>query len=230
MKSLLGSAPRVIGLVLALHVTSIPVRGQVQQVSLPTRVGQTKLPKDPLVKDATIGAASEAAGLPLADLVVKDAYLDEYAGMQGVNFLIANTGQQDAGPFEVSIRFIYPGASIVDARSDIYKVDGLKIGESKWVSASPICCGWAPTEFVVNGSDRFEVVADPKYSKTDPLDPYNPTRMIEVKSRIAESNKANNRLVIAKADMRHGVYSGTLTRSPAPVIGTIKMQTPVTKH
>lgn len=204
---------------------------QVQRVAttLPSRIGQTKLPKDPIVKDADIGPPSTVSGAALADLLIKDSYIDEYAGMQGVNFLIANTGQQDAGPFEVAITFTYPHSDGPSARWELYPVDGLKVGESKWVSASPLCCGWAGTEVVVNNTSQFTVVVDPKYMKADPLDPYNPARAYEVKPRIVESNKANNKLTINKSDMRKGRYEMTKA-SERPTPPAIKVQTPIIKH
>lgn len=222
---------RTLAIVLALPLAAgrIEAQAQPKQVTLPTRAGQTALPKDALVRDVTIGAATDAPALPLADLIVKDSYLDEYSGMQGVNFLVANVGKEDAGPFEVGISFIYSGSEGA-GRWDVYKVDGLKVGESKWVSAAPICCGWTPTEFVVNNSVRFEVVADPKYTKADPMDPYNPSKYYEVKSKIPESNKANNRLVIEKAAMRKGKFAQTNQKSIAAPLGTAKAQPPVIRH
>jgi hypothetical protein len=192
-------------------------------------IKQTVIQKNPTVKTADIGPASAVTGLPLADLVIKDSYLDEYAGFPFVNFLVANVGQKDAGNFEVSIRYNYSPGSEVDGRWELYPVDTLKAGESTWISASPICCGWTPTEQVVKNTVQFEVIADPRYSKWDPMDPYNPARVIDVKSRIPESNKGNNKLVINKADMRQGKLAGTVTR-PGPAVETIKRQTPVTKH
>jgi hypothetical protein len=181
------------------------------------------------VKNVSVGPASQASGLPLADLLVSDSYLDNYAGLEGLNFLISNTGQQDAGPFDVSIAFFYPAPS-TSSKSTIYRVDGLKVGESKWVSAAPLCCGWAPTEAVVNTTDHYEVVIDPGYSKADPLDPYNPARATEVKPQIAESNKGNNKFAIAKADMRRGKYTATNRMPVAPPMGTTKTTPPIIKH
>jgi hypothetical protein len=232
VRTLIRSGSFAVAVVLAIQLTTNSLQAQLQRVSTAaaSHVQQKVIQKTPALKDADVGPASTAAGLPLADLTIKDAYLDEYAGFSFVNFLIANVGQKDAGKFEVSVKYNYAPGGMVDARWDVYPVDSLKAGESTWVSASPICCGWTPTEQVVKNAVQFEVIADPKYSKADPLDPANPSKSYEVKSRIAESNKGNNKLVINKADMRHGKLSGTVTKPATPAIGTIKLQAPVTKH
>lgn len=222
MKMSLTSTAPVLAVSIALSLAQSPLHAQVQITRAAPQLDKRILPSDPNVKDVDIGPSSNVTGLPLADLVIKDAYLDETGGIQGVNFLIANIGNKDAGLFEVGIRYNYPPGGMIDGRWDLYKVDSLKAGETTWVSASPICCGFSPTEYVVANTVQFEVIADPKYSKADPFTPY---KSVEVKPRIPESNKANNRFVINKADIRHGkLVGGPMTKPANPAIGKIKDQ------
>ena len=227
MKMLLTSGARAIALLIALPLFSAPLHAQLQVTRATPRLDKKSLPKEPNVLNVDVGPSSNVTGLPLADLVVKDAYLDEYGGSQFVNFLIANTGQKDAGFFEVGIKYNYAPGGMIDGRWDLYKVDSLKAGESAWISAAPMCCGWSPTEDVVANTVQFEVIADPKYSKGDA---FNPLKPVEVKPRIPESNKANNRFVVNKADIRHGkLVSGMVVKPATPAIGRIKDQS-VIKH
>lgn len=217
------SRASVIHMVVALQLIAIPVYGQATAVRIAPRAEKTVLPKEVTVKNIDIGPPSAVSGLPLPDLTIKDAYLDEYGGFPFVNFLIANIGTADAGPFEVAIQFNYKAGG--DGRRDLTRIDTLKAGESVWIGESPICCGWSPTEVVVKNTEQFVVIADAKYTKLS--DPTNPLSSYEVPSRITESNKGNNKYVINKADMRHGKFVGTMTRATAaPVVGPLK-QAPI---
>jgi hypothetical protein len=169
---------------------------QVQTVQVQTPVLSEK---DALKNVRVEESAGVAAGI-LPDLTVKEMCLevDREMPAERLRVLVANIGNKDADPFELGLKFVYASDSM-DGRWYVDKLAGLKVGEEKWLSYSPMCCGFVPTEFVVNHTVTFQAIADPSYY--DSSGPYDP-RPIEVKSKITESNKRNNTLTINKAEMR----------------------------
>jgi hypothetical protein len=228
MKVQIPTLARLSLAILAAHTVATPLHAQIAVAKTAlVRMERKALAKDAAVKSASIGSPTGVTALPMADLAVTDAYLDQYGGFPYVNFLVRNIGQKDADSFEVGIRYRYTLDAGDDGKWDVYPVAGLKAGESVWVSASPICCGFSPTEVVVNSAVAFEAIADPKYSKRDPT---NLLGSIEVLPKIPESNKGNNRLAVNKADMRHTMLNATVKLPANPNIDKAKVAPPIIRH
>lgn len=186
----------------ALLAPALFAQRQVTQTQIAQpQVKQTKLPEKPDVTRVTPDTrASEATNLPRPDLVVKEMCIETPAptapNFQVLRVRIANVGVADAGAFAFAVEFKNGMGSV---RTEVDEIAGLKVGEEQWLGFSPLCCGWAASEFLVNTAVEFRGVVDATYYKRDPFDPDNPFKSIEVKSRVAESNERNNELVVAKS-------------------------------
>ena len=162
---------------------------QAQRITL----SQEKVVSRMQADDTSAGAAA----LPLADLTIKGMCLehDRKTGWNWLRVRLANTGAADAGAFELGLVFTSPGG---DEKLMTDKVAGLKAGESNSQDYSPLCCGFVPTNSLVETSSAFRAIADPKYYKSNPSYPMG----LEVKPVIHESNEKNNELTIAKSEIK----------------------------
>lgn len=139
-------------------------------------------------------AAADAANVPRADLTIKRMCIDRAKDSSGVvRVLFTNAGTADAGAFETGFSYINAEGG---ERFVLEKVAGLKAGEEKWLDYFHYCCGWAPVS-LVNSSTAFEAIADPKYYAKNPFG--GAFEKTEVKSKIPESNEANNRQRVDKS-------------------------------
>lgn len=186
-------------------VSDLRAQGQVR----PEIVNKVSLPALEVAGSMRVDDAAQVTGLPRADLVVKEMCFDRQApnGFNSVNVLIANSGTVDAGPFEFGFEYINDDGTSRLARE---KITGLKVGEQRWVENFHVCCGLAPTMFLVDLASRYQAIADPKYFKRGTL----PTEGTWVKPVIPESNEANNKMSANKSDL--GPCSVTKRDRPSP--------------
>jgi hypothetical protein len=155
----------------------------------------------------------------LPDLTIKDMCLDDSptVSSETLRVLVANIGDRDADPFDLGIKFMYSkdyeGAFHAD------KVSGLKQGEERWLAYSPMNGYGFTLSVVVEYTEIFQAIADPTYWRA--AGPYDPRPYLE-KSKIIESNKANNTLTISRADMRRCDAKKTLPKPVTPKIQVVK--------
>jgi len=203
-----------------LSITAITAPNFFGQAQI-DRAKVTLAAKDLITQMSVDADPTEAAGIPRADLIIKDMCFDAAKGngIDSVNVQIANIGTVDAGPFELGFEYIGTESSTF-AHDEI--AGGLRAGEETWVQEFHFCCGWAPMA-LIPASIRFTAIADPKYYMRSEFDP-NPLNRIEVKSKVPEMKESNNRMTVNKADLRPCTTVTKIDR-PAPAgLKTIKPQ------
>ena len=196
--------------------SAIVAQGPQSQVQNPQiQVQRPTLPVEPVMSKMQIDdTVAVAAALPLADLTVKEMCLehDRKTGWNSLRITLTNIGAADAGPFELGVVFMSPGGAeklLTD------KIAGLKAGQDQSQAYAPICCGWTPTNFLVDTSEKFRAIADPKYYKVNPSYPMG----MEVKPVIRESNEKNNEMTMAKSELKPcAVTIQRIDRPQSPVI------------
>jgi hypothetical protein len=200
-----------------LNVSNRGLAGSAESAAIKTE--KIVLPEKSQLKDFSADEGPKMATAVLPDLTIKEVCLgidSIFHDSEAIRVLVANIGGGDAGPFELGITF---DEKFEGGRLMIDPLDGFKAGEQRWLEYSPMCCGWVPTEHVINTTEDFKLIADPAYYKAYGL--YDP-RYYKVKSKITESTKANNTLRISKTEMKRCDLKNTLPRPAMPKIEVIK--------
>jgi hypothetical protein len=159
-------------------------------------VNQRALTEERLVSRMTVDeTAAEATGLSRADLTIKEMCIakDSTGAETELRALIANEGSANAPSFPVGINYRWADGS---ERMAIDTTNALAAGQTRWVTFQHWCCGWSPAPMVPSASG-FEVIADPKYYRRNPLDP-SPFHSYEVRPVVPESNERNNAMTVNK--------------------------------
>jgi hypothetical protein len=198
-------------------VSNRGLAGPAQNAAVKTE--KTVLPQKSELKDFSADEAPRMAAAILPDLTIKEVCLGFDTILptaEAIRVLVANIGSGDAGPFDLGINF---DEKFDGGRWMITPLDGFKAGEQRWLEYSPMCCGFVPTEFVINTTEDFKLIADPAYYKS--YGPYDP-RFYKVKAKITESTKGNNTLTISKTEMRRCDAKNPLTRPAIPKIQVVK--------
>lgn len=179
----------------------LPAQAQAPQVQVQTPQIQAKritLSEEKAISRMQADDTSATAVLPLPDLTIKGMCLehDRKTGWSSLRVILANIGKEDAGPFELGIVFTSPGGTD-NLMTD--KMAALKAGEEQSHDYSPICCGWSPTNLLVETSAKFRAIADPRYYKHKGIEDI---VGYEVKPVIRESNEKNNELTVSKSEVK----------------------------
>lgn len=185
---------------------------QMQRPALPV--------EETMVKMSVDTAVAEATGIPRPDLAVTKMCIErskENSAYDSVKVLVANVGSIDAGEFEMG--FIY--TTSVSDRFVADKINGLKAGEERWLDYFHICCGLAPSVFLVNASNSFTAIADAKYYRKSSL-PGDAFGSVEVKSKILESNEKNNELKANKSELKDCTEFKIVDKPVSPNLQKIK--------
>ena len=154
--------------------------------------------------------------MPRADLTVKDMCIEDgkLADHEYIGVLLANVGAADAGPFELGFEYREAGTPAFASSP----INGLRAGEQSWIRVWHECCQFVSIS-LIGISDGFSAIADPRYYKKSANDS---TSTYEVKPVIPESNEANNRMTVNKADLKPCAKVTRIDR-PAPAgVKTIK--------
>lgn len=193
------------------------------QVIIPkTQIQKPALPVDEIVNkmSADETTLAEATGIPRPDLAVTKMCIErdkENSAFDSVKVLLANVGSVDAGEFAMG--FIY--TSSVSDRFVADKISGLKAGEEKWLDYFHICCGLAPSVFLVNASNSFTAIADAKYYQKSPI-PGDAFGNVEIKAKILESNEKNNQLTVSKSEIKDCSEMKIIDKPVSPNLQKIK--------
>lgn len=222
---------------IVVAIISVELLGGARPALAQTRTPQGRRPaRESVVREVRVDETpARATGLPLPDLIVKDACMDNYNQNHAVRFLVANVGNQDAQPFEVGVGFAYPDGAgwwqIKTLGADDTHREGsaLKAGEEKWVEYYTAMT-WTRV-YDPNEASRFNVYVDPSYERcvlgpgdNEPGFGMGCTGHYETaKSKIAESNKKNNIAAFVKTEMKSCGIMAPVNRPNIP-------QLPVTKR
>ena len=205
LMTILCLSPAAFGQVIPKTVTlRVPV--------LPVEVDVSKMSVDTAVAQAT--------GIPRPDLAVTKMCIErdkENSAYDSVKVLVANLGSVDAGEFAMG--FVYKTSE--SERLVIDSISGLKAGEEKWLGYFHICCGLAPSVFLVNASNSFTAIADAKYYQRNPLSG-NPFDSVEVKAKIPESNEKNNEMMVSKSEIKNCTELKIVDKPVTPNLQKIK--------
>jgi len=188
-------------LILFTQLASVFAQNPVVQVQT-VQVQKPVLSEKDALKNVRVDESTGVAAGILPDLTIKEMCLDvdPTAPAESLRVLVANIGNKDAEPFDLALKFIYSSDSM-SGEFYVDKLAGMKAGEERWLAYSPMCCGFVKTQFVVNNTVKFQVIADPDPSYYHTYGPYDP-RTYEVKSKITESNKRNNVLTLNRSEMK----------------------------
>ena len=155
----------------------------------------------------------------LPDLTIKDMCLDDgpTVSSETLRVAVANIGDRDADPFTLLLKFLRWKDDVGQWHADT--IAGLKAGEERSLDYRPMSGHGFTLAHIVEHAETFQVIADPTYWRA--YGPYDFRAYLE-KSKIIESNKANNTLMITRADMRRCDAKNTSTRPAMPKIEIIK--------
>jgi len=169
------------------------------------------------LKNLPVDDSSGAATGVLPDLTIKGMCLDDGPSVpsETLRVLIANIGDRDADPFNLGINFMYSTDYVIAWHVD--KITGLKVGEERWLEYHPMSGSGFTLAHIVEHTDKFQVIADPTYWQSHGY--FAPT--LE-KSKIIESNEANNTVTISRAEMRRCDAKNSLPRPATPKIEVTK--------
>jgi hypothetical protein len=180
--------------------------------------------KDSL-KNLPVAESSGVAIGVLPDLTIKDMCLDggsppdfeTLRRFESLRVLVANIGSRDADPFTLLLKFMGSSDDVGDWHADT--VAGLKAGEERLLEYQPLKGHGFTLSHVVEYAEVFRVIADPTYYRA--YGPYDFRPYLE-KSKIIESNEANNTLTISRTEIRRCDAKTSLPRPAMPKIEVIK--------
>jgi hypothetical protein len=131
--------------------------------------------------------------------------------------VVANIGSRDADPFTLLLKFMRWTGDVGDWHVDT--LVGLKAGEERSLDYRPMSGYGFTLAHMVEHAETFQVLADPTFWRA--YGPYDPRPYLE-KSKIIESNEANNTLTIGRMEIRRCDAKTRMTRPAMPKIEVIK--------
>ncbi len=171
------------------------------------------------LKNVRFEESSGVATGVLPDLTIEDMCLqgNPPESAETLRVLIANIGERDADTFDLGIKFVYSKG--FGGYWNAETLAGLRAGEVRWLAYRPLTGSGFTLGHVVEYTQVFQAIADPTYWRSQGY--FAPT--LE-KSKIIESNKANNTLTINRAEMRR---CDAKTSQPRPAMPKIEAGKPV---